>query len=463
MMKVIKRDGTIQEFDFSKILNAVQKAFFSVEEEPDEKFIQELKDKLSCKKDDDCEFQVEEIQDIIQNLMIKRNKYKVVDSFIKYRTKRAEIRESKSELILEIQKKLQASDVQNQNANVDEESFGGRIGEAAAVVCKNIGLKKVSKNSRRNHENGEVYIHDLDHLILGDHNCLTFPMDKCLAEGVKTRQTDVRPAGSVNTAMQLVAVYFQLQSLNQFGGVSASHIDWTMVPYVKKSYRKHYIAEWIKEQDDFYTLDILKMSHGEYKHWLENKTTEFYLTTGLNDEDFYFDNFGLEKKLRQRALDDTKREVYQAVEGLFHNLNTLQSRSGNQLPFSSLNYGTCTEPEGRMVTKAILEISMEGLGKKGVTSIFPCGIFQYKKGINDRPGTPNYDLKRMALKSTSMRIYPNYANCDFSPQKGWVKKDRELKREYLESLSKEDYSKLLTNLKNNPEVAYKLGLEVVSE
>lgn len=113
-----------------------------------------------------------------------------------------------------------------------------------------------------------------------------------------------------------------------------------------------------------------------------------------------------------------------------------------------------------MVTKALLEVSMEGLGKNGVTSIFPCGIFQIKKGINFKPGDPNYDLKRLALKSTTMRIYPNYANCDWSNQVSWFKEDRKQKQEYIDSLSKEDYNKLLKQIEEHPEVAYKLGLEI---
>ena len=122
--------------------------------------------------------------------------------------------------------------------------------------------------------------------------------------------------------------------------------------------------------------------------------TKFFAETKLDIKDFYFANKSLDNELRQEALYDTKNEVYQAVEGMYHNLNTLQSRSGNQLPFSSINYGTCTLLEGRMVTKALLEVSMEGLGSNGVTSIFPCGIFQVKKGINKEPGTPNYDLNK---------------------------------------------------------------------
>ena len=114
-----------------------------------------------------------------------------------------------------------------------------------------------------------------------------------------------------------------------------------------------------------------------------------------------------------------------------------------------------------MVTKAILEVSMEGLGKNGVTSIFPCGIFQYKKGVNDKPGTPNYDLKRLALKSTTMRIYPNYCNADWSNNTNALKQDRTQKQEYIDSLDKKQYKKLIETLENNPEVAYKLGLEII--
>ena len=424
-MTIIKRDGTPQEYNFIKIVDAVTKAFKSVDQDVPDKFLEQVKESVEkvIVKNNGNGTHVDEIHDTIQKELIKRNKFEVVESFINYRRKREEIREQNSDLIKEVQNKLFGRNVQNQNANLDEESYGGRVGEAASVVCKDQALKMMTKTSRRNHEKNMVYIHDLDAWADGRHNCLTMPLDELLANGFKTRQTDVRPAGSVNTAMQLVAVLFQLQSLQQFGGVSSSHLDWTMVPYVRKSFRKHYIVDWIQHLDEFYNLDILGMDYEAYKHWTENKITEFYLVTKLSNEDFTFDNKNLDVPTRQRALDDTKRETYQAVEGMYHNLNTLQSRSGNQLPFTSINYGTCTIPEGRMVTRALLDVSMEGLGSKGVTSIFPCGIFQYMKGVNDKPGTPNYDLKRLALKSTAMRIYPNYCNVDWSVNAGYDKND----------------------------------------
>jgi ribonucleoside-triphosphate reductase len=161
------------------------------------------------------------------------------------------------------------------------------------------------------------------------------------------------------------------------------------------------------------------------------------------------------------ALEMTKKEIHQAVEGLYHNLNTLQSRSGNQLPFSSINYGTCTLHEGRMIIEALLDVSIEGLGSTGKTSIFPCGIFQYMKGVNDKPGTPNYDMYRLALRSTAQRLYPNYANCNWSAQIDWYKKDREDKQQFIDNLSETDKNKLISMLEIYPEYKDILGLDIV--
>lgn len=411
-MNIIKRDGLIQRFNMDKVDEAVKKAFASVLTPGDsvvvpEKFFEQLHDSINSviekKHSKGEDITVEDTQDLIQKELIKQNKYDVAEAFILYRNKRDEIREQKSPLIRNVQKALAGSDIQNQNANVDEASFGGKIGEAARVVTKNDALKnKMSKKSRLHHENNEIYIHDLDSYSVGMTNCLTEPIDDLLKNGFVTRQTDVRPASSVNTAMQLVAVLFQLQSLNQFGGVSASHLDWSMVPYVRKSFMKHYKTglKYIENKSDDNIKDIGK-------------------SINIEDTEITNDIFKKYPNAWKYAIEMTKKEIYQAVEGLYHNLNTLQSRSGNQLPFTSINYGTCTLPSGRMVTEALLDVSIDGLGKYGKTSIFPCGIFQYMKGVNDKPGTPNYDLKIKALKSTAQRLYPNYVNVDWSVNKGY--------------------------------------------
>lgn len=406
-MKVIKRDGRIQNYNFLKIESVVSKAFQSVNQETPEKFLEQLKNSIeeSFKKRDTLD--VEDIQDIIQKELIKRNKYDIVESFIIYRNKRTEIREKNSKIIRDIQKKLDGKNIENQNANVDEASFGGRIGEASRVVCKNDALKyRMSKKSRKAHENNEIYIHDLDSYSAGMHNCLSLPLDKLLENGFKTRQTDVRPAGSINTAMQLTAVLFQIQSLQQFGGVSATHLDWTMVPYVRMSFFKHFKdgLKWCEKLVDEDIKNIIDQIDFKNTSIEDNSIAQY-------------------KTAYDYATEMTKKETYQACEGMYHNLNTLQSRSGNQLPFSSINYGTCTLPEGRMVIESLLNVSIKGLGQHGRTSIFPCGIFQYSKYINGLPGTPNYDLYKLALKSTAQRLYPNYINIEWSGNAGYDKND----------------------------------------
>ena len=275
------------------------------------------------------------------------------------------------------------------------------MGEARNELMKTYAIDYIlSDMSKNNHMNNEVYIHDLDSYAVGMHNCLTIPFDKLLAEGFNTRQTDVRPANSINTAFQLVAVIFQLQSLQQFGGVSASHIDWTMVPYVRKSFRKHF-NEGLK-----------------YIEEVELPTQAAAEDVSIEDE-----SYTSHPKAYKYAMDRTYKEASQAAEGMYHNLNTLQSRSGNQLPFTSINYGTCTLPEGRMIIKVLLEGSIKGVGRLHKTAIFPCGIFQCMKGVNRKPGEPNYDLYKLALKSTAQRLYPNYANVDWSTNEGYDKND----------------------------------------
>ncbi|MBD5534655.1 MAG: anaerobic ribonucleoside-triphosphate reductase [Lachnospiraceae bacterium] len=423
-MTVQKRDGRNVKFDKEKIKIAVLKAFIDVDDEETPYAKEKARDIANYIESLNKSMTVEDIQDIVEEKLMASNRKDVAKTYIIYRNNRTTIRERNTQLMKDISEKLNANNIQNQNANVDEKSFGGRVGEASDSVLKKYALDNcMSEMARNNHLNNEIYIHDLNGYAVGMHNCLTIPFDKLLAEGFNTRQTDVRPARSINTAFQLVAVIFQIQSLQQFGGVSASHIDWTMVPYVKISLFKHYFMEYLKESEEFYQLDILKMEEEELDDWIEINKAKYLNEMKLKEEDFFFGSQVLDKKLYQKALFETRKEVYQAVEGLYHNLNTLQSRSGNQLPFTSINYGTCTEPEGRIVTKALLEVSINGIGKLHKTSIFPCGIFQCMRGVNRKHGDPNYDLFRLALKSTAQRLYPNYANVDWSGNEGYDRND----------------------------------------
>ena len=405
MIYIIKRDGRKKKFDKFKIVDAVLAAFNSVDgtiTEYAEIKAGNIADYIQdYAENSDHELTIEEIQDLVEKGLSSTKRKDVAKEYILYRNERTRERNKNSTLVRNVGEKLKASNVENQNANVDELSFGGRRGEAANVLMKQYALDYcMSEMARNNHLDNIIYTHDLDSYAVGMHNCLTVPFDDLLANGFNTRQTDVRPANSINTAFQLVAVIFQLQSLQQFGGVSASHLDWTMVPYVRKSFYKHY-------------KDGLKYINESLNPLYKEFTEKMNDTTPINE---YTD---VAPKAYQYAMDMTIKECQQAVEGMYHNLNTLQSRSGNQLPFTSINYGTCTLPEGRMVTKALLEGCIKGVGKFHKTSIFPCGIFQCMKGVNRKPGDPNYDLYRLALESTSKRLYPNYANVDWSGNEGY--------------------------------------------
>lgn len=412
-MLVIKRNGSKVPFDREKIINAVNKAFLEVD-----KVLYETDTAETIANDIEklnADLSVEEIQNLVEDALMDSERKDVARAYVRYRYKKEVARNWDNDFGKAISEKLMGTNIENQNANVDEHSFGGRIGEASNVMMEKFALDNcMSSMAKRNHLENRIYIHDLSHYAVGDHNCLSIPFDDLLAKGFKTRQTDVRPAGSVNTAFQLVAVLFQLQSLQQFGGVSATHLDWTMVPYVRKSFYKHY-------KDGVQYLEKRKLDYS------------FHSDLSIDEPDYKV----YSQKAYDYAIKQTEKEVHQAVEGLYHNLNTLQSRSGNQLPFTSINYGTCTLHEGRMVTKALLEVSLEGLGKLHKTSIFPCGIFQCMKGVNLKPNDPNYDLFKLALQSTAKRLYPNYANVDWSGNVGYDINDP---RTYFSTMGKRKLS-----------------------
>ena len=408
MLQIRKRNGILVPFDKQRIIDAINKAFIEVDGQLyEDDTAKDIADEIKYKvKISDKIVSVEDIQDWVEQELMESDRKDVAKAYVRYRYKREVARNNSDDFIKEVSKKINATDIENANANVDEMSFGGRVGAASDLLQKKYALNYIiSAKSRANHENNRIYIHDLNAYATGQHNCLSIPFDDLLAKGFNTRQTDVRPAGSINTAFQLVAVIFQIQSLQQFGGVSATHLDWTMVPYVRKSFRKHYI-DGIKYCEPDFPFDI-----NEYAEHIPTNA-------GIEDAEYK-----IYPNAYKYAMDMTEKECHQAAEGLFHNLNTLQSRSGNQLPFTSINFGTCTLSEGRMVIKALLDVSIEGLGRIHRTSIFPCSIFQLGKGINREPGDPNYDLFRLALKSTALRLYPNYANIDWSGNAGYDKND----------------------------------------
>lgn len=383
-MQVTKRDGRVVPFDKIKIVNAIMAAGGVMD------LAYKIADIIEATGKD---YSVEDIQDIIEKKLMASAHKEVAQSFIRYRERRTIRRRYTDPLNQLMKKKLDGSNNEMSNANVDEISFGGKKGELTNTYLKQYALDNdMSEASKNNHINNEVYIHDLCDYSLGEHNCMSIPYDDLLAKGFKTRQVDIRPANSINTALQLVAVIAQIQSLQEFGGVAATHLDWTMVPYVRKSFFRHW-----KDGCKY----ILGFEPEEVK------------------EPIAIDAYTVRGAAYAYAMDMTKREMDQACEGLLHNLNSLQSRSGNQLPFTSINYGTCTLPEGRMFIESILRATIKGVGPQYLTPVFPCQIFQLKNGCNRHKGEPNYDLFKLALECTAKRLYPNYVNVDWSGNAGY--------------------------------------------
>ena len=326
------------------------------------------------------EIDIEEIQDLVEiELMSIVHRPDIAKAYILYRAERAQERAKLAKYQDIIRKRALVPDEANAkaNANLDENSFSGRMYEASEDLWKEIALSEFMPTEIADlHRNMQLYLHDLSRFALGQHNCLTTDLEYILKHGLKTRQLQLRQPSRFYTACQQVAVIFQILSQCQFGGIASGHIDRDLAPYVAKS-----------------------------KQRLQKKYD--YLKTKLNVQDM---DYLIEKELNE--------ELYQGCEALIHNLASLQSRPGSQLPFSSLNLGLDTSTEGRAVTKHLLEAMINGVGPHHTTPAFPILCFQIKKGINFYPTDPNYDLKLLAIKCAAMRLTPNFVNCDCSNDHG---------------------------------------------
>lgn len=395
---VIKRDGRENPFNSEKIYVAVMKAF-NEREKKDGNVIPEKEDiaKQIAKEISESskdKMTVEEIQDIVETKLMKSSRPEVAKDYILYGDKRTVVRDRKNKLVQKVMIRAKSQINEHSNANVDEESFSGREKEASADIGKTIALEYegLSKEVAEAHKIMLIYQHDLEKAIYGVHNCLNLYFQYIFKHGFKTRNGDVRPPKSFSTACQLVAVAFQCQSQVQFGGVGTIHLDYDLAPFVRMSFSKHF-KEGLK--------------------WVEHESEEYINhvpdSIGIEDEEAKYHT-----EAYKYAMEMLEKEGSQSAQGLYHNLNTLESRQGSQVPFTSINLGRDTTPEGRMVTRWMLEASIDGIGKFHLTSIFPISIFQYKVGCNANKEDANYDLKQLALESMSKRIYPNWCNCDWS-------------------------------------------------
>ena len=396
-MYVIKRDGTKVLFDPNKIIRAINKAMISVDGALYEG--DTAVDIANLIMSRNVDMTVEQIQDLVEHYLMKSERPDVAKAYILYREQRNKERIRKSKLVRSIMKRTDATAVENSNANVDEKSFSGREKEASSDVQKIIALDyTLSPDVSQAHKDMLLYQHDLEKTNIGMHNCLFIDFDKLFNEGFVTRNGDIRPPSSFSTACQQTAVIFQCQSQVQFGGVGTVHLDYDLAPFVKKSFRKH-MKNYLTDVEDYSKENAEALL-------AQNEPIEIDNEKLRNSK-----NLGLAYKF---AIKQLEREGTQSSEAMYHNLNTLESRAGSQVPFTSINFGRDTSTEGRFVSRKMLDASLAGIGKHHLTPIFPISIFQYKQGCNANPGDPNYDLKQLALKSLSKRIYPNFVNCDYS-------------------------------------------------
>ena len=395
--EIKKRDGRLEPFDAGKIVSAITKAMVQAEE-IDEDVALRIASKVANSNQFSNPVDVECIQDMVEDGLMGSRCKKTAKAYIKYRESRNQERQKNNDLNKQIEDILLCNNVQNQNANVDEYSFGGRKFESANVLHKNIALNVfIRPQVAQAHRESRIYLHDLSEYDIGSHNCLFADLQRLLNNGFTTRNGDVRPANSFSTACQLIAVIFQIQSQVQYGGVASCHLDYDLANFVKKSFYKHY-SDGCKY--------LGNLPEDELDKVIGHAKTEML---SVND-----DYFKQDKTIYQYAMDMLEREGRQAAQSLYHNLNTLESRAGSQIPFTSINFGTDTSPEGRLVSKWLMEASIAGIGKNYQTPIFPISIFKYKKGVTAHEGDPNYDIKKLAIKSLCKRIYPNIVNCDFS-------------------------------------------------
>ncbi|WP_322907626.1 anaerobic ribonucleoside triphosphate reductase [Paenibacillus campi] len=291
-----------------------------------------------------------------------------------------------------------------ENANLNGNSFSGKMSRLGSEYSKWYSEQHLLPTAiAAAVQANRLYIHDLDHYALGTTNCIFIPFERLLRNGYSSGHGSLRTPNSIMTAMAQVAIIFQCQQNAQFGGVAANKLDYDLAPYVTRSFRKHlrkglrYVGEW--QHNTAHLPELAQAADEALERLLANaELGDTHIATQYPLAYSY-------------ALEETRSETFQAAESLIHNLNTMSSRGGGQIPFTSINYGTCTSLAGRLVVESLLAATVRGLGH-GETPIFPIQIFKCKRGINQQPSDPNYDLFVKAIDCSSKRLYPNFANLD---------------------------------------------------
>ena len=431
---VKKRDGRIIPFNEDRITRAIflaaEKVAKKEEEVPDynlsEQLTQEVIRVLNSKYTDSIPG-VEDIQDVVVKVLIETGHAKTSEEYIIYRTERSRIRNSKTRLMKAIEEitfeDASDADIKRENANIDGNTAMGTMLQYGSAVSKEFCKTHILKPEHSYaHDNGDIHIHDMDFFNMGTLTCCQIDLKKLFEGGFSTGHGFLREPNDIMSYGALAAIAIQSNQNDQHGGQSIPFFDYGLAKGVYKTFRKLYISNMSKALKLFKDIDnkeaikniVCKIEDENLKLGLEKN--EYYINKEkeILKEEFNIDE-DIAKKIQDfaynEAYEETDRQTYQSMEGFIHNLNTMHSRAGAQVPFSSVNFGTDTSEEGRMVSKNLLLCLERGLGN-GETPIFPILIFKVKEGINLNPGDPNYDLFKLSCKVSAKRLFPNFSFLD---------------------------------------------------
>ena len=402
-MIIEKRDGTLEQFNLSKIRNAIS----NVLEEKDINTVLTKIEKNLPKKD---KVTVEEIQDIVEKTLMSLKFFEQGKSYILYRKQRENIRNSKTSLTKTFKEVLDAdgSDISRENANVDGKAPMGLMLLFGSEIEKDyVKRYMISPKFTELHDNGDIHIHDLN-MYACTFNCCNIGLKELFRKGFNTGHGTLRPPQSISTALTQAAIVVQANQNDMYGGQGIPLFDYELSPYIAKT-----LGSNIKDTIESVLGQEIDFNFKDFCYSLCEKNNSSLVDESLKElESKIYEFVGDKtKKVLELSRKRTFKDTFQACEGFVHNLNSLNSRAGSQVPFSSINYGTNTTPEGQMLIENTLEATEEGLGN-GETSIFPVQIFKIKEGVNANPGDPNYYLLEKAVEVTSKRMYPNFVNID---------------------------------------------------
>ena len=389
--RVIKRDGRLVDFNNQKIVAAILKAMAVTDQGEDIILAAQIADKIS--KLDKEEMSVEEIQDCVEMELMNSPRKETAKRYIAYRNQRSLARNAKSNEIFQEIIDAQANDITRENANMNTDTPAGMMMKFASESTKSyVDNCMLSDDVRSAVQNGYIHIHDKDYYPTKSLTCIQHPLDKILEHGLKAGHGESRPAKRIETASVLACISMETVQNEMHGGQAIPAFDYYLAPFVRLTFK-----EELKKLEAY--------DNKSYAHLYDKKISDYLRRdlTGMTGDE----------RAVQQAMNQTVGRVHQAMEAFVHNMNTIHSRGGNQVVFSSINYGTDDSAEGRCIIREILNTTYEGVGN-GSTAIFPIQIWKKKRGISYLPTDPNYDLYKFACKVSARRFFPNFLNLDAS-------------------------------------------------